>query len=154
MKAVGKHAAVLAVVALFWLLAFSHPFIFLLAREEAREASPRRSTAEQYVSRLEGSEALGHELKDEASIGYISEAPIDVRVGGPLQARYYLAQFALAPVLLELEGSAEGPTGAHHLVLGSFQQPAELSAHLTRTSREIVVSVSEQAALMRDREAR
>lgn len=154
MKAFGKHAAVLVVVALFWLLAFSHPFFFLLAREEARRASPTSNAAEQYVSRLEGSKALGRELKDQASIGYVSEAPIDVRVGGALQARYYLAQFALAPVLLELEGSPEGPAGAHHLVLGSFQQPAELSAHLTRTSREIVVSVSERAALIREREAR
>ena len=154
MKAFGQQAAVLVVVALFWLLAFSHPIFFLLAREEAREASPASNAVEQYVSRLEGSEALGHELKDQASIGYVSEAPIDVRVGGPLQARYYLAQFALAPVLLELEDGTEGPTGPHDLVLGSFQQPAELSAHLRRNSREIVVSVGERAALMREREAR
>ncbi|MEO1912491.1 MAG: hypothetical protein ABGW98_01445, partial [Myxococcales bacterium] len=74
--------------------------------------------------------------------------PIDVRVGGPLQARYYLSQFALAPLLLELESEE----AAHELVLANFQTKRELTTYLEATSRRVVVTVNDSVALTTKRE--
>lgn len=154
MKVLGQPVIFVAVAASFLLLAVAHPMSFLQARHAALDGrtigSSPRTAAARYVEDYVASDAFRAAVQGEESIGYVSEAPIDVRVGGPLQARYYLAQFALAPLLLELEPNQGGPE--HRLVLANFQTARELEGYLERQSREVVVSINDSIALTTQRE--
>jgi hypothetical protein len=121
---------------------------YLQTRHAALDGQEPPRVAAQYVEAFAAAGDLRAALIDEETIGYVSEAAIDVRVGGPLQARYYLSQFALTPLLLELE-----PEGAaqHPLVLANFETARELNEFLAAESRQIVISIGDGIALTEER---
>ena len=143
MSVLGRPLSLLVFAMLLLLLAIAHPITFLQARHAALDGQSFVSAAALYVERYENAQAIRDAARGHESIGYVCEAPIDVRVGGPLQARYYLSQFALAPLLLELESEE----AAHELVLANFQTKRELTTYLEATSRRVIVTVNDSVAL-------
>lgn len=103
---------------------------------------------------LSNSTALRERLKNQTVVGYVSDGPIDVRVGGPLQQFYYLSQFALAPVLLDHEGDIDDDikdAGAPEYTLAFFRSPARLDTFLAEHSHLVVTSIAPNLALTRSR---
>jgi hypothetical protein len=153
MKPLPLSIATLAVAGAFWLLAIIHPVNVLLGADA--QAANDADAASLYVAALSQahspSQSLREALEQYPVIGYASEAAIDTRVGGPEQARYYLAQFALAPTLLELEAEATRTTQRkeHDIVLANFLRPEQLVTYLRLQEREVVVSVNDRIALTR-----
>jgi hypothetical protein len=152
MKIVGRPFGFFLVAILLWILAVAHPIVWLQAQGAAAPEQPQPHPAAQYVALLEASQPVRKTLRGQALIGYASEAEIDTRIGGPTQARYYLSQFALAPVLVDL-GSAQRPDDANpSFVLANFEFPEQLRAYLSERSRRAVVSLNEYVALTRAQE--
>ena len=143
MRVLGQPVVLLAVAALIWLLAVAHPIAFLQSRQVALHGEDFVSAAALYVAAYGDPQVIHDATAGHEVIGYVCEEPIDVRVGGPLQARYYLSQFALAPLLLELETTES----SHEFVLANFQTASALGAFLRKESRRIVVSINETVAL-------
>lgn len=137
----------------FWLLAIIAPMNSILGTDAHAELGA--DAASQYVAALSQarsqSQTLRAALEQYPVIGYASEAPIDTRVGGPEQARYYLAQYALAPTLLELEPAtpAAKQDEEHDVVLANFLRPEQLATYLAMQNREVVVAVNDRIALTR-----
>lgn len=158
MKVFGQPVALMIPAALLLLLACAHPLVWLQARNASSASST--NTGEQgqpdpavrYVAMLSESAPLRAALRDREVIGYVSESDIDVRSDGSGQARYYLTQFALAPVLVELGSNQEHPTPAHDLVLAAFQTSQQLSDYLSNNARVAVVSLNASIALTRARD--
>jgi hypothetical protein len=100
-----------------------------------------------YVSTFTDSESLREELREEAVIGYASEGELDIRAGGSGLAGYYLAQFAVAPVLLDPHSASQDDADKYDLVLAIFETPGQLSAYLIEHSRQALVSLSGNIAL-------
>lgn len=147
MKILGQPASWVVFAIVVWALSIAHPMTYLQSRHVALNGSPPDRATAEYAAAFGRSEALAAALRGKRVIGYVSESPIDVRVGGPLQARYYLSQYALAPVLLELETPSRAPSAGHEFVLANFQNEVELEQYLARTSRRIVASISGSVAL-------
>lgn len=155
MKVLGQPVALILGAALLWLLAIAHPLAWLQARDAAVANSKEQRAldpAAQYVARLWQSDPLRSALRDQSVIGYLSESEIDVRGDGSGQARYYLSQFALAPVLLELDSSRTEGTEERDLVFAAFQHSQQLSRYLNEHARRAIVSLNANMALTRARE--
>ncbi len=152
MKILGQPLAFVVVAALLWLLAIAHPIAWLQRRDAVVGTQRRLDPASSYVALLEASDPLRETLRDQELIGYASEAEIDTRIGGVTQARYYLSQFALAPVLLELD-STTGRGGVEpEYVLANFDLPDQLKRYLIEDGRTAVVTLNPNVALTRARE--
>lgn len=95
-----------------------------------------------YVRSMRDSEPLAAALSGSGSIGYVSEHPVDPSGGGLGELRFYLAQFALAPVLIE--DRAPLP-----LVLANFEDPAQLEALVSSVGATVVVELAPGRALIR-----
>ncbi len=156
MKVLGQPAALIVSAVLLLLLAVVHPLVWLQARNAASSMNAGGQLlpdpAAQYVTRLSQSQPLREALRDRDVIGYISEREIDVRGDGAGQARYYLTQYALAPVLVELESDREHGTPNRDLVFAAFERPERLDQYLREQSRETIVSLNPSIALTRARE--
>lgn len=151
MKRSGKTIALAVVGALFWVLAVAHPWVYLRARDEALHKQPDSNATPHIYTLLSQDRALQERLQATDVIGYASEGEIDTRVGGPLQGRYYLAQYALAPTLLALASKPDrgpgNPAFSHDLVLACFRHPRQLDAFLIDSSRQSILSVAPNVAL-------
>jgi len=120
----------------------------MFAPPSAENPQPGRVDAgTHYVETLSNHKALREAIETHETIGYTSDEPIDIRVGGAAQMRYYLAQFALAPVLLDLDITN------HELVLLSFVEPRSMSAFLREHTLRKIIAVNDHIALAQ-REAR
>ena len=158
MKILGQPIALMIAAALLLLLACTHPLVWLQARNAASASS--MNTGEQgqldpaarYVAMLSESAPLRAALRGHKVIGYVSESDIDVRTDGSGQKRYYLTQFALAPVLVELDADQEHPRPAHDFVLAAFQSSQQLSEYLRKNARVAIVSLNASIALTRARD--
>lgn len=150
MRKLGQPIAFLIAATLLWILAVAHPIVWLRTQQAAGRDGTQPHAAARYVALLEASGTLRDTLHDQELIGYASEAEVDTRTGGPTQARYYLSQFAIAPVLVGLEATSE--RGDADFVLANFEFPEQLSAYLIEQSRRAVVSFNEYVALTRARE--
>jgi hypothetical protein len=150
MKKLGQPIAFLIVATLLFLLAVVHPIVWLQTQQAEGREGTQPHPAARYVALLEGSGTVRETLRGHELIGYVSEAEVDTRTGGPTQARYYLSQFALAPVLVDL-GSTQKAHDAD-FVLANFEFPEQLSAYLVEQSRRTVISLNEYVALTRARE--
>jgi len=150
MKSTDAPIALIVASALLWMLAVATPLLWSWGgvRSEAYASGP--NAASQYLASLGDLSALRARLRDEEIIGYVSGGVVDTHTGGPAQARYYLTQYALAPVLIELKRN-ENPADHRDFVLANFENPAELSAYLRDGSREIVFPVTASIALTRRR---
>ncbi len=115
---------------------------------DARQREHVDDGAAGYVDMLAGSQALRAAIGDRARIGYASDGSVDIRVGGAAQGRYYLSQFALAPVLLDLESA---PTLRHELVLLSFEDPEAVAPFLQEHGLRDVVVLNANVVLARKR---
>ena len=161
MKRSGRSIALAVVGLLFWSLAIVHPFEFHRARKAALRAQPTATVTPRIYTLLSQAKRLQDRLRSSEIIGYVSEGEVDLRVGGPLQGRYYLAQYALAPTLLDLgvelerdrdsSLDASGQAVSHDLVLACFRQPRQLETFLVAESRQSVLVVSPNVALTRGR---
>jgi len=150
-KAFGQPTALAVLGALLWLLAVAHPWVFLQTRDAELRAHPVPNEAMRFVAALSEARSLRDQLLDRGVVGYVSEGAIDTRVGGPLQWRYYLAQYALAPSLLDHEIGLPGEALFYEFVLACFGHPRQLEAFLIKQSREAIVSVAPNVALTRSR---
>lgn len=141
-------------IKIFSALVFGLAIAGPLAEVWRGEAGPAdRDGAARYVDLLEGSRALRDAVGERPAIGYASDDPIDLRVGGPAQARYYLSQYALAPLLLELETSASGEL-AHDRVLLSLARPETVTDFLRAHDLRDAVMLNANIVLARKREPR
>ena len=157
MKVLGQPVALIVAAALLLLLAISDPLFWLHARNAAASATTgeqsRPNPVAQYVAMLSESEPLRAALRDHEVIGYVSESDVDVRGDSSDQAaRYYLSQFAVAPVLVELGSSSEQRAPDRALVLAAFRLPQQLAEFLGEDERSAVVSLNANIALTRARE--
>jgi hypothetical protein len=150
MRKLGQPIAFLVAALLLFMLAVVHPVVWLQGQRASDREGVRVDPAAQYVALLEGSGTIREMLRDQTWVGYASESEIDTRVGGPTQARYYLSQFALTPVLVDLE--AKPRRGEPDFVLANFEFSEQLSAYLIEQSRRAVVSLNDYVALTRARE--
>lgn len=168
-KRSGRPIALAVVGALFWILAVAHPWVYLRAREVALREQPESNVTPRIYTLLTQAEALHDRLRSSETIGYVSEGEFDLRVGGPLQGRYYLAQYALAPTLLDLDveldrdrggdldasrDSSAGPSGhsaPHELVLACFRLPRQLKTFLDDESRQSILALSPNVSLTQRR---
>ena len=150
MKRPSAPIALIVAAALLCLLAVAHPLLWSWGGIRSEANASGLDAATQYLASLGDLSALRTRLRNEAIIGYVSGGGVDTRTGGGAQARYYLTQYALAPVLLELETN-ENPADHRDLVLANFENPAELNAYLRDGSREIVLPVTASMALTRRR---
>jgi hypothetical protein len=154
----SRRPIALAVVgALFWMLSVAHPWVYLRAREVVLREQPGSNVTPRIYTLLSQAEALRDQLQGSETIGYVSEGEFDLRVGGPLQGRYYLAQYALAPTLLDLDAVDDptpGPSGhsvSHELVLACFRHPRQLKTYLADESRQSLLTLSPNVSLTRSR---
>jgi hypothetical protein len=139
-----------AFAALLWVLAVSHPIVWVQAQNAAGRDGTQPHAAARYVALLESTANLRETLREQEKIGYASEAEIDTRTGsGGLEARYYLSQFALAPILVELESGKQA--SEHEFILANFDLPEQLSTYLSEHARRVVITVNEYVALTRAR---
>jgi hypothetical protein len=155
MRVLGQPAALIVSATLLALLALAHPLVWLQGRNAATMNAGGQipsDPAAQYVTQLSQSQPLRAALRDHEVIGYISESEIDVRGDGSGQARYYLTQFALAPVLVELESAREQGAPDRDLIFAAFERPEQLNQFLREHARETVVSLTSGIALTRARE--
>lgn len=95
MKVFGQPIASAVLGALLWFLAVIHPWVFLQTGDPELRERPESNEARHLVVVLSSARTLGAHLLDKEVVGYASEGSIDVRVGGPLQWRYYLARMHL-----------------------------------------------------------
>jgi hypothetical protein len=158
-KRSGRLIALSVVCALFWILALAHPWVYVRARDEVLREEPRSNVTPRIYTLLSQAEVLRDRLQSSETIGYVSEGELDLRVGGSLQGRYYLAQYALAPTLLDpdpLHDPTEDPSGpsghsvSHELVLACFRHPRQLKTFLADESRQSILTLSPNVALTRD----
>ncbi len=171
MKRSGRTVALVIVGALFWILAVVHPLAFFRDREAALRERPKANVTPRIYTLLSEADGLQARLRSSEVIGYVSEGDFDLRVGGPLQGRYYLAQYALAPTLLRREEReqrvvepARNPSGdskpgressegrslqpqSPELVLACFRHPRQLETFLAETDRTSVLALSPNVAL-------
>ncbi len=135
-RVAGFVSASLAV--LLWLLAIAGP-----AHEVRRSLTSDAGVdpTGQYVTAIAQHAELAAALRDQEVIGYVSDDAIDIRVGGPAQARYYLSQFALAPVLLDLD------LEDHELRLLNFSRSEAIDPYLNRNRLRRLVDVSDNIVL-------
>jgi hypothetical protein len=150
MRLLGQPIAFLICAALLWLMAVTHPIVWLQAQRSAGRDGTQPHAAAQYVAMLERSGTAREMLRDEESIAYTSEAEVDTRSGGPTQARYYLTQFALAPVLVDLGSTRR--QDEPEFILANFELPEQLAAYLRDRSRRAVLTFNEYVALIRARD--
>ena len=151
MKHPGRRVALAAVAGLLWLATLIPPALFSWNHRPNSRAASKSSGAMRFVEILADNRALADRLLEEDVVGYVSEDAIDVRVGGPQQARYYLSQYALAPTLLDLEADPSREASAHESTLACFHEPARLAAFLAAHAQRIVVAVAPGIALVRAR---
>lgn len=151
MKLFGQPIALTVVGTLLWLLAVAHPWNFLQTRDTELREPPVSNTAMHLVAVLSGARPLGDQLLDKEVVGFASEGVIDIRVGGPLQLRYYLTQYALAPTLFDHDIGSPGEEASHEFVFAYFLLPSQLNAFLIEQSRQTIVSVAPNIALTRSR---
>jgi hypothetical protein len=152
MKILGQPVVLSIAAALLLLLAISHPLAWLQARDVNPRGQRQPDPSSRYVAMLSGSEPLRKALAGHEVIGYATQSEIDVRTDGGGQVFYYLAQYALAPVLVELESSGEAVTQERDLVLAVFPQAEQLREYLAQNTRSVVVSLNANIALTRARE--
>lgn len=153
MRVLGQPAALIAAATMLLLLATLHPIMWLQARNTATTAEQQQQPdpASQYVAMLSQSKPLRAALRDRQVIGYVSAGDIDVRSDGSGQARYYLTQFALAPVLVELKSVRGQHAPDPDLVFAAFRHPEQLGKYLSDHSRIAIVSLNASIALTRAR---
>ena len=150
MKSLGQPIVFSIAASLLWLLALSHPIVWLRVQHAAGRDGAQPHAAARYVELLESSGIVRETLQGQMLVGYASEAEVDTRTGGPTQARYYLTQFALAPVLVELDSTSE--RSDPDFVLANFEFPEQMAAYLIERSRHAVVTLNEYVALTRGRD--
>lgn len=157
MKQSGRSIALVVTGLVLWCLAVAHPIVFARARAAVLRENPDANVTPRIFTLLSQAEALRDRLRSVETVGYVSEGEVDLRVGGPLQGRYYLAQYALAPTLLDAGDTLERGDGSgrdelaealsRDLVLACFRAPGQLDAFLVENSRQPVLSVSPNVAL-------
>ncbi len=96
----------------------------------------------QYVQALRDSPEVADAIAGRDKIGYVSDRPVAASGGGMGELRFYLSQYALAPVILE-------DRRPHPLVLANFEQPAGLEAFLAAVPAKKLVDVGPGRALVR-----
>jgi hypothetical protein len=84
---------------------------------------------------------LREELRDHSVIGYVASESVDTSRGGLAELRYYIAQFALAPVLVSLDPG-------QRVVLANFGQPEQLERFLRRERLRTLVRIDAGRALV------
>ena len=147
----SRQSILLAAAALLFLfLALVHPLAWLDTKGTGIDTRPDAGAL--YVDSFEQPTTLREAIIDQNVVGYASEATVDIRSGGSEQARYYLAQFALAPVLLELKEQPTKARDKHRLVLANFLTPDQLNAYLTKTAQTPIVLVNPSIALVHKEE--
>ena len=150
MKILGQPIAFAITAMVLFLLAVMHPIVWLMTQQAAGRDGSEPHAAARYIALLEGSGIVREKLHGQEVIGYASEAEVDIKTGGPVQARYYLSQFALAPVLVELESAPA--TSDAEFVLANFEFPGQLRSYLIEQSRRAVVPLNDYVALTRKRD--
>jgi len=145
MSGQSENRAVSLFAGLIFLLAAAGPLFEL---QRAATTPDRPDPVATYVARLSGHVGLREAIREYEAIGYIAEEEIDIRVGGPAQARYYLAQFALAPVLLDLDHEA------YPVRLLNFARPEAIDPYLNRHRLRRLVEVDDHVVLVGPRERR
>jgi hypothetical protein len=127
-----------SIAVLLWLLAVVGP---AYESRHRLESEAHVDPGAHYVAIIANHPQLSDALRDRDVIGYVSDEEIDIRVGGPAQARYYLSQFALAPVLLDLD------LEAHELRLLNFARSEAIDPYLNRNRLRRLVDVSDNIVL-------
>jgi hypothetical protein len=103
--------------------------------------APRSRPALEFVRGFDR-EAAWAALGDAGSIGFLAEQPVVPQRAGALEARYYLSQFALAPVLLDAN-AAGGVT------LANFPDPEGLETLLANPDVLLIRRLTPESALVR-----
>lgn len=133
-----RERASLVLAAILFGLAMLAPAQQLL---RASRSAPGQDAGSYYVQAISQSSALRDAIADEVSIGYVSDDEVDIRSGGAAQARYYLSQFAVAPVLLDLEHER------YDLLLLNFSRAQAVDPYLNRHRLRRLVDVTDTIVL-------
>jgi len=134
----------LAPVVIAGLLLLGHAIAtpLLLFGELPKTTTGESSQEADSVRSLRDSVAIADAIAGHSEIGYVSEQPVAANRGEGVDRRFRLAQFALAPVLLE-------DRVPHALVLADFENPAAFQTFMSQTRARPVVDVAPGRALVR-----
>ena len=106
-----------------------------------RGAAADSDVLQDHVGVFGHSESLQNELRNHHVIGYAAPERVDTNLGRITELRYYVAQFALAPILI-------APHPGYPVVLADFWRPEQLQRFLAEAPWHTLVPIDSSRALV------